>query len=99
MSLQVTHGLHSVHLIHQETNKLITEEKTAIFSKDLKNKVMKIINYEKKKLIPFWNDDNKSYQKQKVSYTYKKEISTNINNENEFRIYQKVKDLSLHTKI
>ena len=28
MSLQVTHGLHVVHLIHQKTNKVITEEKT-----------------------------------------------------------------------
>ena len=27
MSLQVTHGLHAVHLIHQKTNEVITEEK------------------------------------------------------------------------
>ena len=29
MSLQVTHGLHVVHLMHQKTNEVITEEKTA----------------------------------------------------------------------
>ena len=28
MSLQVTHGLHAVHLMHRKTNEVITEEKT-----------------------------------------------------------------------
>ena len=70
-----------------------------IFSTDLKNKVIKIISYEKKKLIPLSNDENKSYQKQKFSYICKKEFFTNINNEIEFRIYQKVEDLLLHRKI
>ena len=28
-SLQVTRGLHAIHLINQKTNKVITEEKTA----------------------------------------------------------------------
>ena len=29
MSLQVTHGLHAVHLIHKKTDEVITEKKTA----------------------------------------------------------------------
>ena len=28
LHLRVTHGLHNVHLIHQKTNRIITEEKT-----------------------------------------------------------------------
>ena len=36
------------------------------FSKDLRNQAMKIINYEKKEIIPLTNDEEKSYKKQKV---------------------------------
>ena len=43
-----------------------------MFSKDLKNQVMKIINYEKKEMIPLTNYENKSYKKQKVCYICKK---------------------------
>ena len=63
-----------------------------IFSKDLRNQVMKIINYEKKEMIPLTNDENKSYEKQKVCYICKKEFCTNKNDENEFKIYQKLRD-------
>ena len=36
-----------------------------MFSKDLKYQVLKIINHEKKEMIPLTNDENKSYEKQK----------------------------------
>ena len=39
-----------------------------IFCKDLRNQAMKIINYEKKEMIPLADDKNKSYEKQKVCY-------------------------------
>ena len=42
------------------------------FSKDLRNQVMKIINYEKKEIIPLTNDEEKYYEKQKVCYMCKK---------------------------
>ena len=33
---------------------------------------MKIINYEKKEIIPLTNDKEKSYEKQKVCYIFEK---------------------------
>ena len=68
-----------------------------MFSKDLRNQVMKIINYEKKEMIPLTDDENKSYEKQKVCYICKKRFCTNKNEENEFKLYQKVRDHSHYT--
>ena len=42
------------------------------FSEDLKNQVIKVINYEKKEMIPLTNDEKNSYEKQKVCYICKK---------------------------
>ena len=36
--------------------------------KDLKDHATKIINYEKKEMIPLTDEENKSYKKQKVCY-------------------------------
>ena len=73
--LQVTHGLHAVHLRHQKTNGTIIEEKTVwkSFVKILKNQGIKIINYE-----------TKSYKKQKVYYVCKKEFCTDENDKSKF---------------
>ena len=38
------------------------------FCKDLKEHATKIINYEKKKIMPWTDDENKSYKRQKVCY-------------------------------
>ena len=38
--------------------------------KDLKDHATKIINYEKKEMIPLTDEENKSYKKQKVCYIY-----------------------------
>ena len=43
-----------------------------IFCKDLKNQAMKIVNYEKKKLIPLTDKETEPYEKQKVSHICKK---------------------------
>ena len=77
-----------------KTNGVITEEKTVMemFSKDLRNQAIKIINYEKKEMIPLTDDENKSYEKQKVCYICKKEFCTNKNDENEFKLNNKVRD-------
>ena len=53
---------------------------------------MKIINYQKKEMLQLTNNENKSYEKQKVCYICNKEFCTNYNEENEFKIYQKVRD-------
>ena len=38
--------------------------------RDLKDHATKIINYEKKEMIPLTDEENKSYKKQKVCYIY-----------------------------
>ena len=58
------------------------------FSKDLKEHAKKIINYEKKEVIPLTDEENKSYEKQKACYICKKDFNTDDDNKN----YHKVKD-------
>ena len=41
------------------------------FCKDVRNHAMKIINYEEKEMIPLTDKENKSYEKQKVTYAKK----------------------------
>ena len=65
--------------------------------KDLKNQAMKIINYEKKEMTPLTNDENNSYEKQKVCYICKKDICTNKNSENAFKLKHKVRDHCYYT--
>ena len=62
------------------------------FCNDLKDQVMKLIDYEKKEIIPLTNEEKKSYEKQKVCYICEKEFSTDKNNEEEYKLYKKVKD-------
>ena len=50
------------------------------FCKDLKEHAMKIIDYEKKEIIPLTDKKNKSYEKQKVCYICKKGLSTDNDN-------------------
>ena len=56
-----------------------------MFCKDLRNLAMKIINYEKKEMIPLTNEEKESYEKQKVCHICEKEFSTN-------KKYRKVRD-------
>ena len=44
------------------------------FCKDLKENAMKIINYEKKKIVPLTTKEEICYTKQKICYTCKKEF-------------------------
>ena len=39
-----------------------------MFRKDLREQAMKIINYEKKEMIPLTNEEKESYKNQKVCY-------------------------------
>ena len=47
-----------------------------MFCKDLKKQAMKIINYEKKKIIPLTDKEKETHENQKVCYIRKKEFST-----------------------
>ena len=47
------------------------------FSKDLREHVTKIINYEKKKMIPLTTEEKIYYNKQKICYICKTEFNNN----------------------
>ena len=44
--------------------------------KDLRENALKIIDYEKKEIIPVTDEENKSYEKQKVCFKCKKQFNT-----------------------
>ena len=56
------------------------------FCKDLRKYATKIINYEKKKMIPLTTEEKICYNKQKICYICKKEFNNNDKKQ------QKVKD-------
>ena len=45
-----------------------------MFCKDLRNQAMKVINYEKKEMIPLTDKEVESYEKQKVCHIFKKKL-------------------------
>ena len=55
-----------------------------IFCKDLKDQAMKIINYEKKEMIPLTDEEKESYENQKICHICEKEFCNDKNN-NEFK--------------
>ena len=61
------------------------------FCKSLREDAMKIIDYEKKGMIPRTEKESKSYKKQKVCYICKQEFSTN-------KLYHKVRDHCHYTR-
>ena len=74
--LLVTHCLQIVHLMQQK-NKLDCykgEDCMEKFCKDLREHAMKIINYEKKEMIPLTIEENEYYEMQKVCYICKKKL-------------------------
>ena len=56
-----------------------------IFCKDLKNKAMKNINYEKKEMIPLTNEEKETHKNKKNCYICEEEFCASKNNEKEFR--------------
>ena len=51
-----------------------------MFCKDLKEQAMKIINYEKKEMIPLTDKEKESYENQKICHICEKEFCTDKNN-------------------
>ena len=58
-----------------------------MFCKDLRDQAMKIINYEKKEMIPLTDEETKFYEKQKICYICEKKFSTDKSDKNEFKLY------------
>ena len=51
-----------------------------IFCNDLKDQAKKIINYEKKEMIPLTDKEKESYENQKICHICEKEFCTDKNN-------------------
>ena len=58
------------------------------FCKDLREHAIKIINYQKKDMIPLTKKEEENYNMQKVCYIYKKEFNTGDSDKK----HHKVKD-------
>ena len=56
------------------------EDCMKIFCEDLKDQAMKIINYEKKEMIPLTDEEKESYENQKICHICEKEFCTDKNN-------------------
>ena len=67
-----------------------------IFCKDLKDQAMKIINYEKKEMIPLTDEEKESYENQDVCYICKKEFCTDQEYEKDAKSQR---SLSLHRQL
>ena len=50
-----------------------------IFCKDLKDQAKKIINHEKKEMIPFTDKEKESYENRKICYICEKEFCSDKN--------------------
>ena len=55
----------NTHSVYRGTKKLC---------KDLKDKAMEVINFEKKEMIPLTDDENKYYEKKKYRHICKKKV-------------------------
>ena len=51
-----------------------------IFCNDLKDQAMKIINYEKKEMIPLTDEEKETHENQKICYICQQEFCTDENN-------------------
>ena len=55
-----------------------------MFCKDLNEQAMKIINYEKKEMIPLTDKEKESYENQEICSISEKNFCTDENNRKEF---------------
>ena len=56
------------------------EDCMKIFCNDLRNQAMKIINYEKKEMIPLTDKEKETHENQKICYIFEQEFCTDKNN-------------------
>ena len=62
-----------------------------LFCEDLKDQAMKIIDYEKKEMIPLTDEEKESYENQEICHICEKEFCTDENNK-KFKKMHKVRD-------
>ena len=60
------------------------EDCMKIFCEDLKDQAMKIIDYEKKEMIPLTEEEKDSYENQEICHICEKEFCANEDNKKEF---------------
>ena len=65
------------------------------FCNDLKNHVIRIINYEMKPMDPLTEEEKESYKNQQLCHICQKEFCADINND-EYKKMRKVRDHRLH---
>ena len=68
-----------------------------IFCKDLRDQAMKIINYEKKKIIPLTDEEKESYEKQRIFYICKKPVQLIKIMKKKCKLHHKVRDHDHYT--
>ena len=95
MSLLVGQCLQVVHLMKKKINLIIIDciEKLC---KKLKKQAMKIINYEKKEIIPITKEENKSYKNQEACHICKEKFIVDKDDKN-YTNKKKVKDHCQYT--
>ena len=57
-----------------------------MFCKDLKDQAMKIINYEKKEMIPLTDEDKETHENQNICYICEQELCMDENNKRELKL-------------
>ena len=74
------------------------EDCVKVFCENLEDQAMKIINYEKKEMIPLTDEEKESYENQEICHICEKEFCTDENNKKEFKKMQKVRDHCQYTR-
>ena len=62
-----------------------------MFGKDLKEQAMKIINYEKKEVIPLTDKQKESHENQEICYICQRKLCKDENNKKQFKKMQNVR--------
>ena len=61
-----------------------------IFCNDLKDQAMKIINREKKEMIPLTEEEKESYENQEICHICKKEFNNDKKSQGSLSLYWKI---------
>ena len=96
MNLLVGQCLQDIHLMKKKINLIITEEKIEKLCKTLKECAMKIINYEKKEMIPLTYEENNSCKEQGAFHICEEKFCMDKDDKN-YKNKRKIKDYSHYT--
>ena len=94
MNLLVGQCLQGVHLIKKKINLIITEDKIVLkLCNKLKERKMKIIDYEEKEMIPLTHEENNFYMEQETCHICKEKFcmdKDDKNYKNKRKVYRKI---------